>query len=129
MTSDRRRQRPAALLYPLITTLLTAVLAGWPLQAGWAQEQRAFVILKTLEQQKLEESLELVRDAQRCVNAARNLRALHDCHRQERDREWEQRERFHRQIEAVRARYGLRRPGERPRERPGDRPPPPPPRW
>ena len=72
------------------------------------------MILKNLEQRKLAESLELLRQAQRCVDSARSLHALHECHRQERDREWEQRERFRRQIETVRMRYGLRRPGDRP---------------
>jgi len=78
------------------------------------EDPRAFAILKRLEQQKLSEALELVRASQRCVEAARNLRALHDFHRQEREREWEQRERFRSQIEAVRSRYGLRRPREEP---------------
>lgn len=84
----------------------------------FAQDQRAFPILKALEQQKLSEAIQLVRASQRCVEEATNLYALQDCHRQERQREWEQRERFHRQIELVRARYGLRRPGG---ERGGDR--------
>ena len=91
-------------------------------QPGFAQDQRAFPILKALEQQKLTEALQLIRASQRCVDEARNLHALHECHRQERWREWEQRERFRQQIDAVRARFGLRRPG-------GDRgaPPGPPP--
>ena len=100
--------------------IAASLLLGLP---GLAQDQRAFPILKSLEQKKLAEALQLVRTSQRCVEAARNLRALHDCHRQERDREWEQRERFRRQIESVRARYGLRRPGEEP-PGPGFGPPP-----
>jgi hypothetical protein len=99
--------------------LVSALLAPALSLPGFSQDQGAFLILKNLEQRKLSESLELVRQAQRCVDAARNLRSLHDCHRQERDREWEQRERFRRQIETVRARYGLRRPGDRPPPPPG----------
>jgi len=96
------------------TALLSALLTPCWILPGFAQDQGAFSILKNLEQRKLAESLELLRQAQRCVDSARSLHALHECHRQERDREWEQRERFRRQIETVRMRYGLRRPGDRP---------------
>jgi DNA-binding PadR family transcriptional regulator len=107
---------------PWLAALAASLLLGQP---AWAQDPRAFPILKRLEQQKLSEALEMVRASQRCVEAARNLRALHECHRQEREREWEQRERFRSQIEAVRSRYGLRRPREEP-PGPGSfgRPPP-----
>lgn len=86
--------------------------------------QRAFQELKQLERDKLEEELQLIQASRRCVENAQNLRSLHDCHRREREAEWEQRERFHNRIEAVRARYGIGPP------RRGDGPPrrnPPPP--
>jgi len=114
---SRPHRRPwlPALTSGLALTASLVVTASVVLAApAWAQDPRAFAILKRLEQQKLSEALELVRASQRCVEAARNLRALHDCHRQEREREWEQRERFRSQIEAVRSRHGLRRPREEP---------------
>ncbi|MCP9774334.1 hypothetical protein [Cyanobium sp. WAJ14-Wanaka] len=91
---------------------------------GLCQDQRAFQVLRELEQQKLLEALQLVRISFSCVDAARNIHALQECHRQERDREWEQRERFRRQIGAARARFGLGRPREEPPPRPGYGPPP-----
>lgn len=87
--------------------------------------QRAFQELKQLEREKLAEEQQLIEASRRCVEAAQNLRSLHDCHRREREAEWEQRERFHRRIETVRARYGIgppRRDGGPPQR---DGPPPP----
>lgn len=88
-----------------------ALLVGVWSPSGFAQNQRAFTLLKTLEQQKLTEELQLIRVAQHCVDDARSLEALQECHREERLREWQQRELFRRRIDAVRARFGLRRPG------------------
>jgi hypothetical protein len=66
---------------------------------------------KTLELQKLDEALELIQASQRCVSQARSLQGLHDCHRREREADWQQRERFHARIEALRLQYGLDRHG------------------
>jgi hypothetical protein len=66
---------------------------------------------KSLELQKLEEALELLRSSQRCVSQARSLQGLHECHRREREADWQQRERFHARIEALRLQYGLDRHG------------------
>ena len=76
-----------------------------------ADSQRAFPILKQIEQQKLDEEFKLLQASRQCVNAAGNLHSLFECHRRERDAEWEKREKFHQRIEAVREQYGLRPPG------------------
>ena len=103
------------------------VLVGVLLPPAEAQSQRAFTLLKELEQQKLFEELQLIRLSQRCVDGARNLEALQTCHRQERLREWQQREEFRRRIDAVRARFGLHRPGGDRGASPGPPPHGPPP--
>ncbi|MEI6360206.1 MAG: hypothetical protein WCO50_07745 [Synechococcus sp. ELA619] len=69
---------------------------------------------KSLELQKLDEALDLLRSSQRCVSLARSLQGLHECHRREREADWQQRERFHARIEALRLQYGLDRHGEPP---------------
>ena len=118
--SERVRQPGPVRRWPTASkALLCVLLAPALILPGFSQDQAAFLILKNLEQRKLAESLELMRQSQRCVDAARSLHSLHACHRQERDREWDQRERYRRQIETVRARYGLRRPGDRPPPPPG----------
>ena len=99
---------------PLIG-LLSPALAGPPS----SDSQRAFPILKQIEQQKLDEEFKLLQAARQCVNAAGNLHALFECHRRERDAKWENREKVHQRIEAVRAEYGLRPPGPPGRNRPG----------
>ena len=122
--------RPQALAVGLQRGLLIGVLLGpLPLAVAWARPpggpgagggaglQRAFMELRQLEREKLAEELLLIEAARRCVEAARNLRNLHDCHRREREAEWAHRERFHRRIEAVLARYGIGPP------RRGDGPP------
>jgi len=92
---------------------------------GGGDLQRAFQELKQLEREKLDEELQLIQLSRRCIESAQNLRSLHDCHRREREAEWEQRERFHRRIDMVRARYGIgpQRRGDGPPRRDG--PPPP----
>lgn len=128
MTPTANHQRRNALRRSLIIGLLLVA----PLTPAWARPpgggpglQRAFVELKQLEREKLAEELMLIEASRRCVEAAQTLRSLHDCHRREREAEWEQRERFHRRIEAVRNRYGLGPPrrGDGPPQRDG--PPPP----
>ena len=113
-------------------SLIVAVLLAMPLARAQARPpgggpglQRAFVELKQLEREKLAEELMLIEASRRCVEAAQNLRSLHDCHRREREAEWEHRERFHRRIEAVRARYGLGPPRRRDGPPQRDGPPPP----
>ncbi len=94
--------------------------------AAWARPPRpgeggaVLQQFKRLELQKLDEAQALLRSSQRCVSQARSLQALHDCHRREREADWQQRERFHARIEALRLHYGLDRPGG---------PPPPPRGW
>ena len=117
----------------LISGLLLALLGMSPASlarpgaggGGGPQMLRAFQELRQLEREKLGEELQLIEAARRCVDAAQNLRSLHDCHRREREAEWEQRERFHRRIEAVRARYGLGPPRRGDGPPPRDGPPPP----
>jgi len=94
---------------------------GSPALAGppSSESQRAFPILKQLEQQKLDEEFRLLQASRQCVNGAGNLHTLFECHRRERDAKWENREKFHQRIEAVRAEYGLRPPGPPGRNRPG----------
>ena len=101
---------------PLIG-LVSPALAGPPPPP--LENQRAFPILKQIEQQKLDEEFKLLQASRQCVNAAGNLHSLFECHRRERDAEWEKREKFHQRIEAVRAEYGLRPPGPPGRNRPG----------
>ena len=105
---------------PLIGSLLwiglgSAALVGPPS----SESQRAFPILKQIEQQKLDEEFKLLQASRQCVNAAGNLHSLFECHRRERDAKWENREKFHQRIEAVRAEYGLRPPGPPGRNRGG----------
>lgn len=118
----RRRLRRGLLISLLLAPLPQAGVwarpPGGPGGGGGAGLQRAFLELRQLEREKLAEELQLIEAARRCVEAAQNLRSLHDCHRREREAEWDQRERFHRRIEAVRARYGIGPP------RRGDGPPP-----
>ena len=94
---------------------------GSPALAGppSSESQRAFPILKQIEQQKLEEEFKLLQASRQCVNGAGNLHSLFECHRRERDAKWENREKFHQRIEAVRAEYGLRPLGPPGRNRPG----------
>ena len=94
---------------------------GSPALAGppSSESQRAFPILKQIEQQKLDEEFRLLQASRQCVNGAGNLHTLFECHRRERDAKWENREKFHQRIEAVRAEYGLRPPGPPGRNRPG----------
>ena len=101
------------LLTPLMQAGVWARPPGGPAGGGGAGLQRAFLELRQLEREKLAEELQLIEAARRCVEAAQNLRSLHDCHRREREAEWDQRERFHRRIEAVRARYGIGPPSPR----------------
>jgi len=108
----------------LASGLLAAAAAALPIGAAWARPPgpgdggAVLQQFKRLELQKLDEALELVRSSQRCVSQARSLQGLHECHRREREADWQQRERFHARIEALRLQYGLDRPGG----------PPPPPR-
>jgi hypothetical protein len=69
---------------------------------------------KRLELQKLEEAMALMRSSQRCVIQAGTLQSVHECLRLEREADWQQRERFHARIEALRLQYGLDRHGEQP---------------
>ena len=94
--------------------LASLAMAGPPSADG----QAAFPLLKQIEQQKLDEELKLLLSSRQCVNSAGNLHALFECHRRERDAQWEKREKFHRRIEAVRAQYGLGPPGGPGRQRP-----------
>lgn len=108
---------------PVLVTLCVGPLPGidslaWiglgsPALAGPPppESRRAFPILKQIELQKLDEEFRLLQASRQCVNAAGNLHSLFECHRRERDAEWEKREKFHQRIEAVRAEYGLRPPG------------------
>jgi len=99
---------------------LALIGPGSPALAGPPPDsQRAFPILKQIELQKLDEEFKLLQASRQCVNAAGNLHSLFECHRRERDAEWEKREKFHQRIEAVRAEYGLRPPGPPGRNRPG----------
>jgi hypothetical protein len=110
---------------PVLGTVLAGILSfsglGSPALAGppSSESQRAFPILKQLEQQKLDEEFRLLQASRQCVNGAGNLHTLFECHRRERDAKWENREKFHQRIEAVRAEYGLRPPGPPGRNRPG----------
>ena len=94
---------------------------GSPALAGppSSESQRAFPILKQIEQQKLDEEFKLLQASRQCVNAAGNLHSLFECHRRERDAKWENREKFNERIDAVRAEYGLRPRGQPGRNRPG----------
>lgn len=90
--------------------VLLAPLA-WARPPGPGEGGAVLQQFKSLELQKLDEALELVRASQRCVSQARSLQGLHDCHRREREADWQQRERFHARIEALRLQYGLDRHG------------------
>ena len=100
-------------LLAMASTALPLTAAGarppGPREGGAVLQQ-----FKRLELQKLEEALELVRSSQRCVSQAASLQGLHECHRREREADWQQRERFHARIEALRLQYGLDRHGEGP---------------
>ena len=110
---------------PVLVTLLAGPLPwiglGSPALAGppSPESQRAFPILKQIEQQKLDEEFKLLQASRQCVNAAGNLHSLFECHRRERDAKWENREKFNERIDAVRAEYGLRPRGQPGRNRPG----------
>jgi hypothetical protein len=111
---------PMRLIWPLALVWPVGLL--WPVSSVFAAPpdgQRAFPILKQIEQQKLDEEFKLLQASRQCVNAADNLHSLFECHRRERDAQWEKREKFHQRIEAVRAEYGLRPPGPPGRNRPG----------
>ena len=86
-------------------------LAAWARPPGPGDGGAVLQQFKTLELQKLDEALELIQASQRCVSQARSLQGLHECHRREREADWQQRERFHARIEALRLQYGLDRHG------------------
>ncbi len=88
-----------------------AAAPGLGQAAGPKRRRRVLQQFKSLELDKLDEALELVRASQRCVSQARSLQGLHECHRREREADWQQRERFHARIEALRLQYGLDRHG------------------
>jgi len=107
----------------LASGLLAAALpigAAWARPPGPGDGGAVLQQFKRLELQKLDEALELVRSSQRCVSQARSLQGLHECHRREREADWQQRERFHARIEALRLQYGLDRPGGPPPPRGGE---------
>ena len=97
----------------LLATASPALLAplAWARPAGPGEGGAVLQQFKSLELQKLDEALDLVRSSQRCVSQARSLQGLHECHRREREADWQQRERFHARIEALRLQYGLDRHG------------------
>ena len=99
-----------ALAWGLLATAFGPVAAAarppGPGEGGAVLQQ-----FKSLELQKLDEALELIQASQRCVNQARSLQGLHECHRREREADWQQRERFHTRIESLRLQYGLDRHG------------------
>ena len=101
------------LAWGLLATASPALLAplAWARPPGPGDGGAVLQQFKSLELQKLEEALELLRASQRCVSQARSLQGLHDCHRREREADWQQRERFHARIEALRLQYGLDRHG------------------
>ena len=107
--------------WPLATlTLIAATLPVLPMTAAWSRPPGpgeggpVLQQFKGLELQKLEEAMALMRSSQRCVLQAASLQGLHECHRREREADWQQRERFHARIEALRLQYGLDRHGEPP---------------
>lgn len=113
--SGSRFARIAIFLLPLPLLLQASVaVAGTPNSDSPA----AFTVLKRIEQQKLDAESKLLLSTRQCVNAASNLHTLFECHRRERDAEWENREKFRRRIEAVRAHYGVPPPGGPGRQRP-----------
>ncbi len=97
----------------LLATASPALLPplAWARPPGPGEGGAVLQQFKSLELQKLDEALELVRSSQRCVSQARSLQGLHECHRREREADWQQRERFHARIEALRRQYGLDRHG------------------
>ena len=105
------------LAWGLLATASAALLPplAWARPPGPGDGGAVLQQFKSLELQKLDEALELVRASQRCVSQARSLQGLHDCHRREREADWQQRERFHARIEALRLQYGLDRHGGPPR--------------
>ncbi len=116
-----------ALAWGLLATASPALLPqlAWARPPGPGDGGAVLQQFKNLELQKLDEALELVRSSQRCVSLARSLQGLHECHRREREADWQQRERFHARIEALRLQYGLDRHGEPPNlHRGGDGRPP-----
>ena len=110
---DLDRLPGQVLAWGLLATASPALLAplAWARPPGPGDGGAVLQQFKSLELQKLEEALELLRASQRCVSQARSLQGLHDCHRREREADWQQRERFHARIEALRLQYGLDRHG------------------
>ena len=102
-----------ALAWGLLATASLALLPplAWARPPGPGDGGAVLQQFKSLELEKLEEALELVRSSQRCVSQARSLQGLHECHRREREADWQQRERFHVRIESLRLQYGLDRHG------------------
>ena len=102
-----------ALAWGLLATASPALLPplAWARPPGPGDGGAVLQQFKSLELDKLDEALELVRASQRCVSQARSLQGLHECHRREREADWQQRERFHARIEALRLQYGLDRHG------------------
>jgi len=102
-----------ALAWGLLATASPALLPplAWARPPGPGDGGTVLQQFKSLELEKLDEALELVRSSQRCVRQARSLQGLHECHRREREADWQQRERFHARIEALRLQYGLDRHG------------------
>ena len=109
----RDRLPGQALAWGLLATASPALLPplAWARPPGPGDGGAVLQQFKSLELEKLEEALELVRSSQRCVSQARSLQGLHECHRREREADWQQRERFHARIEALRLQYGLDRHG------------------
>lgn len=124
LAARRLAPSPTALMlkaFPLAALTLTAVtLPVLPMTGAWARPpspgEGGAVLqqFKRLELQKLEEAMALMRSSQRCVIQAGTLQSLHECHRLEREADWQQRERFHARIEALRLQYGLDRHGGQP---------------
>ena len=110
-----------ALAWGLLATASPALLPplAWARPPGPGDGGAVLQQFKSLELEKLDEALELVRASQRCVSQARSLQGLHECHRREREADWQQRERFHARIEALRLQYGLDRHGGPPGPRRG----------
>ena len=102
-----------ALAWGLLATASPALVPplAWARPPGPGDGGAVLQQFKSLELDKLDEALELVRASQRCVSQARSLQGLHECHRREREADWQQRERFHARIEALRLQYGLDRHG------------------
>ena len=102
-----------ALAWGLLASVSPALLPSlaWARPPGPGDGGAVLQQFKRLELEKLDEALELVRASQRCVSQARSLQGLHECHRREREADWQQRERFHARIEALRLQYGLDRHG------------------